>query len=211
MHETYSLYKDGDSLFFLQTSFEDYIKTGDSQQCLLKMTGQNCCSSYSYLEVVPWGQLQFTWNWNLKRELWSFLWKPCHGSRGRAVVVQGERHQRSLAIRTEDTATGHVSKLCVKDCLSLKTFIPNFVAFFALLEIVIPCIHKMSFSVTSAKREFTPAIVSLSTCREVDIEQLFTEVEVNRPRYSPSRECGEVDILVFHRHWSELWPSSLVP
>ena len=65
-------------------------------------------------------------------------------SRGRAVVVQGERHQRSLAIRTEDTATatGHVSKLCVKDCLSLKTFIPNFVAFFALLEIVIPCIRK---------------------------------------------------------------------
>ena len=32
-------------------------------------------------------------------------------SRGRTVVVQGERHQWSLAIRTEDT--GHVSKLCV--------------------------------------------------------------------------------------------------
>ena len=31
---------------------------------------------------------------------------------GRAVVVQGERHQRSLAIRTEDT--GHVNKLYVK-------------------------------------------------------------------------------------------------
>ena len=31
---------------------------------------------------------------------------------GRTVVVQGERHQQSLAIRTEDT--GHVSKLCVK-------------------------------------------------------------------------------------------------
>ena len=31
---------------------------------------------------------------------------------GRTVVVQGERHQRRLAIRTEDT--GHVSKLCVK-------------------------------------------------------------------------------------------------
>ena len=34
---------------------------------------------------------------------------------GRTVVVQGERHQRSLAIRTEDT--GHVSKLCVKTCV----------------------------------------------------------------------------------------------
>ena len=31
---------------------------------------------------------------------------------GRTVVFQGERHQRSLAIRAEDT--GHVSKLCVK-------------------------------------------------------------------------------------------------
>ena len=30
----------------------------------------------------------------------------------RTVVVQGERHQRRLAIRTEDT--GHVTKLCVK-------------------------------------------------------------------------------------------------
>ena len=30
---------------------------------------------------------------------------------GGAAVVQGERYQRSLAIRTEDT--GHVSKLCV--------------------------------------------------------------------------------------------------
>ena len=33
-------------------------------------------------------------------------------SRGRTVVVQGERHQRNLAIRTEDT--GHASKLYVK-------------------------------------------------------------------------------------------------
>ena len=30
----------------------------------------------------------------------------------KTVVVQGERHQRSSAIRREDT--GHVSKLCVK-------------------------------------------------------------------------------------------------
>ena len=31
---------------------------------------------------------------------------------GERTVVQGERHQRSLVIRREDT--GHVSKLCVK-------------------------------------------------------------------------------------------------
>ena len=53
----------------------------------------------------------------------------------------------------------------------------------------------MSFSVTSAKPEFTPATISLATSREVDIEQLFAEVEVNRRGYSPSCECGEVNIL----------------
>ena len=45
----------------------------------------------------------------------------------------------------------------LKHCLSLKTIIPNFVAFFVSLGIVISCICKMSFSVTSAKQEFTPA------------------------------------------------------
>ena len=30
----------------VQTSFEDFTKIGDPQQCLLKLTGQNCCSSY---------------------------------------------------------------------------------------------------------------------------------------------------------------------
>ena len=47
---------------------------------------------------------------------------------------------------------------CVlKHRLSLKTFILNFEAFFVSLGIVISCIRKMSFSVTSAKWEFTPA------------------------------------------------------
>ena len=31
----------------------------------------------------------------------------------------------------------------------------------------------------------------------VSSEELFTEVEMNRPGYSPSRECGEVDIVSF--------------
>ena len=38
----------------------------------------------------------------------------------RSVVVQGERHQRRLAIRTEDTR--HVSKLCVKALLISENF-----------------------------------------------------------------------------------------
>ena len=45
----------------------------------------------------------------------------------------------------------------LKHCLSLKTFIPNFVAFFVSLAVVISCVRKMSLSVTSAKQEFTPA------------------------------------------------------
>ena len=41
-------------------------------------------------------------------------------SRGRTVVVQAERHQRRLPIRTEDT--GHVSKLCVKTLFISENF-----------------------------------------------------------------------------------------
>ena len=63
---------------------------------------------------------------------------------------------------------------------SLKIFVPNFVAFFVSLGIVISCIRKMSFSVTSAKREFTPAIVSLSTSREVGQCPLVRDREPNR-------------------------------
>ena len=44
----------------------------------------------------------------------------------------------------------------LKHRLSLKTFIHNFVAFFASLAVVIFCVRKMSFSVTSTKREFAP-------------------------------------------------------
>ena len=53
--------------------------------------------------------------------------------------------------------TLHMWANCVlKHCLSLKTLIPNFVCFFVSLVIVISCIRKMLFSVTSAKPEFTP-------------------------------------------------------
>ena len=68
------------------------------------------------------------------------------------------------ALRVEDT--GHLRKLYVK---TLFTFIPVFVAFFVLLGIALSCIRKMLSSVTSEKREFTLAIVSLSTSREVGI------------------------------------------
>ena len=45
----------------------------------------------------------------------------------------------------------------LKHCLSLETIISNFIAFFVSLGFVISCICKMSFSVTSAKQEFTLA------------------------------------------------------
>ena len=40
---------------------------------------------------------------------------------GRTVVVQGERHQQSLAIRTE-TTEANVSKLCVKTLFISQDF-----------------------------------------------------------------------------------------
>ena len=45
----------------------------------------------------------------------------------------------------------------LKHFLSLKAIIPNFVAFFVSLGIVITFIRKMSFLVTSAKQDCTPA------------------------------------------------------
>ena len=46
---------------------------------------------------------------------WTLKW-----SLGRTVVVQELRHQRRLAIRTEDTR--HVSKLCVKTLFISENF-----------------------------------------------------------------------------------------
>ena len=45
--------------------------------------------------------------------------------------------------------------------LPLKTFIPNFVAFFVFSGTASSCIFKISDSETMAKREFTPAILFL--------------------------------------------------
>ena len=85
---------------------------------------------------------------------WADLDGTLKWSRGRTVVVQGEWHQRSLAIGIEKSCEGSQKTLdmwvnCVlKHCLPLNSFIPNFVAFFVFF--VLFCIRKMS-SVTSAK------------------------------------------------------------
>ena len=92
---------------------------------------------------------------------------------GWTFVVQGERVQRCSAVRIGKGCGGRhwtcEQIVCFKKHdLLLKTFIPHFVPFFVLLGIALSCIRKMSFSVTSTKRELTPAIVSLSTSQEVD-------------------------------------------
>ena len=46
------------------------MKRGDPQQCLLKLTEQDCCSSYKYFEVVPWRQFQFTSNRKVDRTVY---------------------------------------------------------------------------------------------------------------------------------------------
>ena len=53
-------------------------------------------------------------------------------SRGRTVVVQGERHQRRLAIRTEDT--GQLSKLCVKTLFISEYFHSLFRSFLCIVR-----------------------------------------------------------------------------
>ena len=76
--------------------------------------------------------------------------------------VQGERYQRDLAIRTEDT--GHVSKLRVKTLFISKNFQRSFrciVGNCNILQLPVVLGH-------FAKPEFTPAIFSLSTSWEVD-------------------------------------------
>ena len=100
-----------------------------------------------------------------------------------------DRYQRSLAIRIKNGCEDR-SNCVLKHCLALT---PNFETFFTLLGTAFSCIRKMPSLVTSAKREFTPAIVSLSASREVDIEQFFTEVEVNRTRIftEPRIQRGE--------------------
>ena len=48
------------------------------------------------------------------------------------VVVQGERHQRSLAIRVEDT--GHVRKLCVKTLCISGNYHSQFCSFLCIVR-----------------------------------------------------------------------------
>ena len=62
-------------------------------------------------------------------------------------------------------------------CLSLKNFIPDFVAFFVSFIGIfkISCIRRMSFSVTSAKREFAPA----SHCFITTSRDVFTSTSTN--------------------------------
>ena len=74
-------------------------------------------------------------------------------------VVEGQFlfKERSISEAWRSGELDMWANCVLKHCLSLKTFIPNFVAFFVSLAVVISCVRKMSYSVTSAKREFTPA------------------------------------------------------
>ena len=87
----------------LQTNLEYFIKRGDAQQCLLKLTKQDCCSSYKYLEVVPWRQLQFTTSRKVDRynSLWSFHrgMMPC------ACCWRCRKSQSLIFKRENDTQT----------------------------------------------------------------------------------------------------------
>ena len=109
------------------------------------------------------------------KEMFPCTYVRVRKKRGKMTKHGGEYSKSNYSPGDHGRNTRHViwANCVLKHCLSLKTLIPNFIAFFLSLGSVISCIRKMSFSVTSAKREFTPAgrppIVSLSTSREVDI------------------------------------------
>ena len=129
-----------------------------------------CWKSQSFLEIAVFNFFRRSAQCNLSLVGWEFEVEPWKGgcsSRREACISGAWRTGLRKASRAE--GTGHVVNCVLKYCLPFKTFIPVFAAFFVLLGIALSCICKMSFQVTSAKREFTPAIVSLSTSREVDI------------------------------------------
>ena len=60
----------------LQTSFEDFIKIGNSKQCPLKLTRQNCCTSY-LITKIPWISFVKAVAANLKLKLKEQVMKFC--------------------------------------------------------------------------------------------------------------------------------------
>ena len=80
MHESYSLHKDGGSA----NEPWIFIKRGDPQQCLWTLTEQDCCSSYKYLEVVRWRQLQFT----LKRKVDRTVYEVSSGNDAMCLLLE---------------------------------------------------------------------------------------------------------------------------
>ena len=76
----------------------------------------------------------------------------------RGKRASGRKHARIREpIYRSETLVGKTLSLL----LPLKTFIPNFVAFFVFSSTASSCIFKISDSETLANREFTPAILFL--------------------------------------------------
>ena len=137
------------------------VSSGNHAMCL----PLECWKSQSFLVEIA--TFKYTWMetfCSMEVELtWMGLWNGAVEGmmlfKERGVSGAGQSVQKTLDMWAN----------CVlKHCLSLKTFIPNLVAFFVSLGIVISCIRKMSFSIISAKQEFSLALVSLSTSQGVD-------------------------------------------
>ena len=194
MHETFSLHKDGSSANKLWRLHKNWRSSTmsvkvDRTKLLFKLyevVPWRKNNLWSFLRkikschVLAVGELEITIIFNNNSDIHIFLngdvlgsWVNLDGtlkwSRGRTVVVQGERHQQSLAIRTEATGA-NVSKLCVKTLFISQDFhVSSFVAFFVSLGIVISSICKCrSRSLRQNESLRRPAIVSLSTSQEVD-------------------------------------------
>ena len=83
--------------------------------------------------------------------------------------MRGKRASGTKHARIRETIYSSKTLVCkiLSLLLPLKTFIPNFVAFFVFSGTASSCIFKISYSEKLAKCEFTPAILFLFGLRVI--------------------------------------------
>ena len=135
-----------------------------------------------------WRQCRRFSQWKLNWLWWDFemeSWKDsCCLRREASAVLDDQDWERMGGQKTLDMWKNCLSKLTLRIS---KNFIPNLIAFFVLLGIAVGPLSCTSFPLTSPKREFTPAIVSLFTSREADIVH-------------QSEIANQSDFLKYQRH-----------
>ena len=124
---------------------QNFCDVSSDAMCLLL----ECWKSQPFLREIA--IIKFSWMetfCSMEVELtWMGLWNG-------ALEGQLLFNERGISggWRSGQKALDMWANCALKHCLSLKNFIPNFVAFFGIIRNLISCVRRMSFSVTSAKR-----------------------------------------------------------